>query len=502
MESLGSLIDGFITAATGWNLLYCFIGITIGMLIGIMPGLGPTAGTAMLIPITFGMDPISAIIMLSGIYYGAMYGGTITSVLINTPGEAASVITCIDGYEMAKKGRAGTALGVAAIGSFVGGTVSILALTFIAPAVSKVALSFGPPEFFCLLMLGLSMLVGLLGKSMIKGLIAAFFGFLVSIIGLDVVTGAVRFNFGTLHLLNGIDLVAFVMGLFGISEILISLNEPAKALSAPAEVKKLLPERNEWKPTFASIGRGTVIGFFIGIIPGATAVISTIASYAVEKKLAKDPTRFGKGAIEGVAGPETANNAHAGAAVIPLFTLGIPSSPTIAILFGAFMLHGLTPGPRLFQSNPKFVWAIIASLYIGNLMLLILNLPLARIWSRVAYIPYKVLYPMILVFCVIGAYSINNNIWDVGVMMAFGVIGFFMKKLSIPMAPAVLTYVLGDQIERALSQSLTMSRGSLMIFFQRPICIGILTIIALIIGFSIYSKSRNKGLSIVDDTEG
>ena len=501
MEFLESLFEGFQTAALGWNLLYCLIGVTIGMLIGVMPGLGPTAGTAMLIPITFGMSPISAIIMLSGIYYGAMYGGTITSVLINTPGEAASVITCIDGYQMARQGRAGSALGAAAIGSFTGGTVAVIALTFLAPALSKVALSFGPPEFFCLLMLGMCMLVGLLGKSVVKGLIAALFGFLISVIGMDVVSGEVRFDFGIVNMLRGIDLVPFVMGLFGISEILTSLNEPSNVLSAPAEVKKLLPEKSEWKPTLGAIGRGTLIGSIIGIIPGATAVISTIASYTVEKKIAKDPSRFGKGAIEGVAGPETANNAHAGAAVIPLFTLGIPSSPTIAILFGAFMLHGLTPGPRLFQDNPKFVWAVIASMYIGNIILLILNLPLARIWAKVAYIPYKILYPMIIVFCVIGAYSVNNSLWDVGIMMLFGIIGFFMKKLGIPMAPAVLTFVLGDQIEQALSQTLTISGGSMLIFFQRPICIGIISIITVIIAVSVYSKLKNKGLSVVDDTE-
>ncbi|HWQ79939.1 MAG TPA: tripartite tricarboxylate transporter permease [Anaerovoracaceae bacterium] len=501
MSSIELLLNGFSTAAVGWNLLYCFIGVTVGMFIGVMPGLGPTAGTAMLIPVTFGMDPISAIIMLAGIYYGAMYGGTVTSVLINTPGEAASVITCLDGYEMTKQGRAGVALGVSAIGSFIGGTFSVIALTFLAPFISNIALKFGPPEFFCLLFLGLTMLLGLMGNSVLKGLMAAMFGFLISFVGLDVVTGEVRFDFEMLYLLRGIDLVPLVMGLFGISEIIYCLtNKTEQQDEKLAEIKKLLPEKHEWKPVGKSIGRGTIIGFFIGIIPGALAVIASIASYTVEKKTAKDPTRFGRGAIEGVAGPETANNACAGSSMIPLFTLGIPTSPTVAVLFGALMIHGLAPGPMLFKNESTLVWAVIASMFIGNAMLLIMNLPMARFWAKVALVPYKVLYPAIVVFCVVGAYSINYRVWDVGMMMIFGVIGYFMKRLDIPMAPAVLTFVLGDQIERALSQSLTMSHGSMLIFVRSPICIVILAVIAAIIAFSAYSRLSKRGL-IIEDAE-
>lgn len=500
MESLNSLLDGFAVAVSGWNLLYCLLGVTVGMFVGVMPGLGPVAGTAMLIPMTYGMAPVSAIIMLSGIYYGAMYGGTITSVLINTPGEAASVVTCIDGYEMAKQGRAGTALGVSAIGSFVGGTAAVLGLTFMAPILANFALRFGPPEFFCLMLLGMTMLVGLMGKSLLKGVIAALFGFVLAMVGQDPVSAEIRFSFGYIDMIGGVELVAIAMGLFGISEILIGVEEKLKR-QKPAEVKKLLPEKDEWGPTMGSIGRGTVIGFILGLLPGASVVIASLMSYSVEKKLAKDPSRFGKGAIEGVAGPETANNACAGSATIPLFTLGIPSSPTIAVLFGAFMLHGLTPGPMLFQQNPEFVWGVIASFYLGNVILVIMNLPLARIWAKVALVPFEILFPLVLVFCIVGAYSVDNRMWDVGMMLIFGVIGYFMKKMDFPMAATVLPFVLGRQMESAFIQSLYMSGGSLKIFLTRPISVGLLCFIAFLVAGSVYSVVKNKRGMLASDSE-
>ncbi|PZE21412.1 tripartite tricarboxylate transporter permease [Paenibacillus xerothermodurans] len=500
MESFFNLLAGFEHAITAWNLLYCLIGVTIGMLVGVMPGLGPTAGTAILIPLTFGMEPTSAIIMLSGIFYGAMYGGTITSVLINTPGEAASVITCLDGHQLAKQGRAGAALGVAGIGSFIGGTVAILGLAFIGPPVAQFALRFGPPEFFALMMVGLLMLIGLMGKSLVKGIIAAIIGLLLSLIGMDPVSASIRFTFDKMELLSGLDFVAVAMGLFGISEILLNAENSMK-VEKPPKVKGLLPKREEWLPTMKAVGRGTGLGFLLGLIPGANAVIASLMSYSFEKKLSKDPSRFGKGAIEGVAGPETANNAYSGAALIPLFTLGIPSSPTVAVILGAFVLHGLTPGPQLFDKNPEFVWGVIASMFIGNLLLLIMNLPLAGMWAKVALVPYKILFPIILIVSVLGAYSVNNRLWDVGVMFFFGIVGYFMKKLDIPMAATVLTFVLGRLIETSLLQSLAMSDGSFMIFFLRPISAILMVVALTVLAGSIISVVKKKRDVLAADVE-
>ncbi|QRG68347.1 tripartite tricarboxylate transporter permease [Brevibacillus choshinensis] len=500
MEALGQLIGGFETAFTWWNLLYCLIGVTVGMLVGVLPGLGPTTGTALLIPMTFGMEPVSAIIMLSGIYYGSMYGGTITSVLINTPGEAASVITCLDGHPLAKQGRAGVALGVAGIGSFIGGTISIIGLAFIGPALAELALKFGPPEFFALMIFGLIMVIGLMGRSLIRGLIAAFMGLILSLIGMDPVSGAVRFTFGEAHLMNGLDLVTVAMGLFGLSEILFGM-ENLQNLDKPAKVKGLLPRKEEWRPTLSAIGRGTGLGFFVGLIPGSNSVIPAILSYTLEKRIAKDPSRFGKGAIEGVAGPETANNSYCGAALIPLFTLGIPSSPTIAIILGAFIMHGLTPGPTLFQNNPDFVWAIIASMFIGNLILLIMNLPMAGMWAKIAAVPPKLLYPLILIISIIGAYTVSNSLWDVGVMFVFGIVGYVMKKLDIPMAPIVLTFVLSKLMENSLLQSIKMLEGNVLHLFARPISGTLLVLSLIVLVLSVIAEVKKKKASFAGDVE-
>ncbi|MBB6444515.1 tripartite tricarboxylate transporter permease [Bacillus benzoevorans] len=500
MDSLMLLLQGFETALTWSNLLYCLIGVMLGMFIGVLPGLGPVSGTALLIPITFGMEPVSAIIMLSGIFYGSMYGGTITSVLVNVPGEAASVITCIDGYEMTKKGRAGTALGVSAIGSFIGGIVAVTALTFVGPALSKFALKFGPPEFFAIMLLGMLMIVALMGKSLVRGLIAAVLGLLLAMVGQDMVTGEFRFTFGSIELMDGIDFAVMAMGLFGISEILLNAENPAK-VTKPEKVKGLLPNREEWGPTLKSVGRGTGIGMLLGVIPGANSIIASTFSYILEKKVAKDPSRFGKGAIEGVAGPETANNAHSGAALIPLFSLGLPSSPTMAVILGAFIMHGLTPGPALFTKNPDFVWGLIASMFIGNVLLLIMNMPLVGMWAKIAMIPYKLLFPIILMVILVGTYSLNGSLWDVGLMLIFGVIGYILKKLDIPMSAMIVTFILGSQLETSMLQSLSISTEGFLIFFTQPISAAIMGIALIIFAISVYSGVKNKRGKLADDVE-
>ena len=498
LESLMSLLGGFQTALTPLNLLFCLGGVCMGMFVGVLPGLGPVAGTALLIPMTYDLEPVTAIIMLAGIFYGAMYGGTITSVLINTPGEGASVITCIDGYQMARQGRAGQALGVAAIGSFVGGIVAIVCLTFLGPAIADIALGFGPPEFFSLMLFGLLLVVGLMSKSVVKGLIAAVLGVLLSEIGIDSGSGLDRFLFGQIELLDGIDFVVLAMGLFGISEILLNM-EDVSGVQVPAKVDKMIPPREEWKPTLAAIGRGTGIGMVLGLIPGSSASIASLISYSVEKKVAKDPSRFGHGAIEGVAGPETANNAYFGAALIPLFTLGIPSSPTVAILLGAFTMHGLTPGPLLYQNDPEFIWGVTASMFIGNVLLLIMNLPLANLWAKVALIPYKLLYPMILIICMVGIYSVGRSLFDVGLLIFFGIVGYLMKKLEFPAAALILAFILGENLEYTMIQTVAMSDSGLLLLFQRPVSgvITVLCIIALVV--SLYTAIKQKRDQLGDE---
>jgi putative tricarboxylic transport membrane protein len=480
LESFQYLVGGFATALQPVNLLFAFIGCILGTLIGVLPGVGPAAGTAILIPLTMVLDPTGAIIMLAAIYYGAMYGGTITSVLLNVPGEAASVVTCMDGYQMAKQGRAGPALAVAAIGSFVGGTVATMGLVLLALPLTRFALKFGPPEFFALMAVGLSLVTGLAGKSLVRALLSAILGLLIAQIGIDPVMGALRFTFGRTELLDGFGIVPVVMGLFGIGEILLNV-EMKVAQVFETSMRSLIPTRKDMKDAAWPIFRGTFLGFFLGLIPGVGAVVPTFLSYSVEKKLSKTPERFGNGAIEGVAAPETANNSYANAALIPLFTLGIPGSPVTAILMGAFMMNGLIPGPSLFQDHAQFAWAVIASLYIGNLILVILNLPFIPVWMAVLKIPYGILMTLILVFCVIGVYSLSSSVFDIGVMLAFGLVGYAFKKLDIPTAPLVLTLILGPLMERGLRQSLEMSRGHFSILFTRPISATLLAIAAILI---------------------
>lgn len=480
MDALQYWIQGFAVATQPMNLLYAFIGCVLGTLIGVLPGLGPAAGTAILIPVTFSLDPIGGIIMLAAIYYGAMYGGTITSVLVNVPGEAASVITCLDGYQMAKQGRAGPALGIAAIGSFIGGTFATLALMVVSLPLATFALRFGPPEVFALLVVGLSLVTGLSGKSIFAALIMTMFGLMLAMVGMDPVRGAPRFTFGIPPLYDGIGFIPVVMGLFGVGEILLSMEAPVLEV-IKTKITDLLPKREEWRVSTGAIGRGTIIGFFLGLIPGIGAIIPTFLAYVVEKKVSKHPEKFGTGVIEGVASPETANNSYANGAMVPLLTLGIPGSPTLAVLMGAFIIHGLTPGPFLFKERPDVVWGLIASLYLGNVMLLILNLPLVGFWAKLLQIRYEFLYPGILLFCILGAYSLNQSVFDVGVMIAFGVLGYIFRKLDWPLAPTVLALILGPMMERALRTSLEMSAGDLSILVTRPISAVLLIVAAIVL---------------------
>jgi len=480
LETLQYWIQGFSVATQPLNLLYAFIGCILGTLIGVLPGLGPAAGTAILIPITFNLDPIGAIIMLAAIYYGAMYGGTITSVLVNVPGEAASVITCLDGYQMAKQGRAGPALGIAAIGSFIGGTFATIALMVVSLPLANFALRFGPPEVFALLVVGLSLVTGLSGRSLLAALVMTMLGLLLAMIGMDPVRGAPRFTLNIPPLYDGVGFIPVVMGLFGVGEILLSMEKPVLEI-IKTKFTDLLPKKEEWKVSTGAIGRGTVIGFFLGLIPGIGAIIPTFLAYVVEKKVSKHPEKFGTGVIEGVASPETANNSYANGAMVPLLTLGIPGSPTLAVIMGAFIIHGLTPGPFLFKERPDVVWGLIASLYLGNVILLVLNLPLVGFWAKLLEIKYQYLYPGILLFCILGAYSLNQSVFDVGVMVVFGVLGYIFRKLDWPLAPTVLALILGPMMERALRTSLEMSGGALSILVTRPISAVLLTIAVIVL---------------------
>lgn len=489
MDTLGFLINGILTALEPGNLFFAFIGCLLGTVIGVLPGIGPAAGIAILIPVTANMEPTGAIIMLAAIYYGVMYGGTITSVLINTPGEAASAVTCIDGYEMARRGRAGAALSIAAIGSFIGGTIATLGLVFLALPLTRLALAFGPPEVFALLIFGMSLVTGLAGNSVVRALIAAVIGMLISQVGIDPVLGAPRFTFGSVQLLNGFDVVPVVMGLFGISEIMLSVEKRVRE-TFTSDVNLVQLTKQDMRQSAGPIARGTVVGFILGLIPGIGTIVPTFLSYAFERKLSKTPERFGRGAIEGVAGPETANNASASASLIPLFTLGIPGSAVTAILMGAFMVKGLTPGPALFVEKPEFVWAVIGSMLVGNLILLVLNLPFIPLWVRILKVPPSVMTALILGFCIIGAYSLRNSTFDIGVMTSFGIVGYLFVKLKIPTAPMVLTLVLTPLTEAALRQSLEMSRGAFSIFVTNPLSLGLLLAAAASVIFSAFQSTR------------
>jgi len=469
LETFQNLAGGFALALSPSVLLYAFVGCIVGTLVGVLPGVGPLAGISLLLPVSFGLNPTAAIVLLAGIYYGAMYGGSTTSILMRIPGEAASVMTCIDGYAMTQKGRGGAALALAAIGSYVAGTVSVVGLMFLAPPLAEFALRFGPPENFALLVLGLLVLAYMSGGSMAKALAMAALGLLLGMIGIDTMTGIFRFHYGLVELGDGVGVVPTAVGLFGISEILLSAGRATRGEIHRPRMRELLPSRQEWREAAAPIGRGTVLGFLIGIIPGPGHVISTFVSYAVERRLSKHPERFGQGAVEGVAGPESANNSATSGAFVPMLALGLPSGAVPAIMMAAMMIHGISPGPLLIQQQPQMFWGFIASMYVGNVVLLILNLPFVGIFVNLLRIPYGYLYPSILAFATLGVYAVNNSVVDVWIMTLTGLLGYVLRKFDFEIAPIVLGLVLAPMLELSFRQSLAMSAGNYAIFATRPI---------------------------------
>ena len=474
IESFQHLINGFGIATTFQNLSYCLIGAIVGTIVGVLPGLGPIAGIALLIPATFGLNATSAIIMLAGIYYGAMYGGSTTSILLNVPGETASVITCIDGYQMARKGKAGPALAICAIGSFIAGTIGIFGLVFLAPPLAEAALAFGPPEYFSLMVFGFIVLSNVTGASLLKSLMMSIVGLIIGTMGIDPVSGDPRFTFGSIPLLGGIEFVAVAIGLFGIGEVLTNVEKPQELLDEKVLVprlRELYPSVQDLKKSFFPILRGTGIGFGVGLVPGPAPVIATYASYMVEKKVSRHPEEFGKGAIEGVAGPESANNSACQAAFIPLFVLGIPFAPPTAILLGALLIHGVNPGPMMISQHPELFWGVIASMYIGNFVLLLLNLPFVPLFANILRIPKRILLPLVILFCITGMYTVNNSVFDIWMMLLFGGLGFIMRKWAYEGAPLLLALVLGPKLEVAFRQSLMISHGNFGIFIDRPVSV-------------------------------
>jgi len=490
---LENLTLGFGIALSFSNLALCLVGCTLGTIIGVLPGLGPVATIAMLLPLTYKLDLTSAIIMLSGIYYGAQYGGTITSVLLKIPGEASTIVTCFDGYEMALQGRAGKALGIAAFGSFIAGTFGIVFLSVLAPGLSRFALMFGPAEYASLMVLGLTLVIYLGRGSPAKATLMGAVGLALSTIGMDPIDGYERFNFGSIYLMEGINIATLGMGMFGIAEILhMAESEEARSsrdlARCPRTMKELLPDRQDWKESAMPITRGGILGFLLGILPGGGALLASFASYVVEKRFSRHPEKFGKGAIEGVAGPESANNAATSGAYIPLLTLGIPSNIVMALMAGAFILHGVVPGPLIIKNHPDMFWGIIASMYVGNIILLVLNVPLIRLFVKIIEVPYAILSPLIIMICVIGAFSINNNYLDVIAMLIFGGIGYLMGKFDYDTAPLLLAYILGPILERTIRQSLVLSQGSLMVFITHRISLVLLSTAFLMVLSPIFMK--------------
>ena len=478
---VNNLLLGFSVALTPSILAYAFAGCVIGTLVGMLPGLGPLAGISLLLPATFGLNPIIAIVLLAGVYYGAMYGGSTTSILMRIPGEAASVMTCIDGYAMTQRGRAGPALAIAAIGSFVAGTLSVVALMLLAPTLADFALRFGPPEYTGLLIMGLLVLSYMSSGSMPKTLAMAVAGLLLGMIGIDAMSGYTRFSFDILELSDGIGIVPVAVGLFGLSEILLTAGQPTPPAIQRPTLRQLIPSRDEIKLSVGPIARGSIVGFLIGIIPGSAHVISSFVSYGIERRMSKHPERFGDGAIEGVAGPESANNAAATGAFVPMLALGIPTGPVTAVMLAAIMVHGITPGPLLISQQPELFWGFVASMYVGNVVLLILNLPMVGLFVNLLRIPYSYLYPTILCFCVLGVYSVSSSVVDVWIMLVMGGIGYVLRKLGFDLAPIALGLVLSPMLELSVRQSLAMSGGSYQIFFERPIAVTMFALAGLLV---------------------
>ncbi|MBW2031354.1 MAG: tripartite tricarboxylate transporter permease [Deltaproteobacteria bacterium] len=499
MDLITDLLYGFGLALAPSNLLSCFVGVFLGTLVGVLPGIGPVGAMSLLLPLTFGLQPVAGIIVLAGIYYGSMYGGSTTSILVNIPGDAASVVTCLDGHQMALQGRAGPALGIAAFGSFIAGTFGLVGLVLLANPLAELAVKFGPAEYFSLVCLGLVTLTYLTQGSIMRGLAMAGLGLFMSLVGQDIVTGKVRFNFGLIALQDGFGLIPVIMGLFGISEVLINLEGISERIILKTKIKNLLPNKEDWRKSALPIGRGTLIGFFLGILPGAGAIMSSFLAYAVEKRFSRNPETFGKGAIEGVAGPESANNSATSGAFIPLFSLGIPASISTAVLLGAFMIHGVQPGPLLVVQHPEVFWGTVASMYVGNVLLLVLNLPLIGIWVQVLKVPYRTLFPFILFFCLIGAYSVNMDTSDIYMMLIFGILGYVLRKLQYEPAPLVLALVLGPLLERSLRQALIISDGSPLVFLTRPISAGALLLsLLLLLSATLPSLQKRRTLTLSD----
>ncbi len=492
MDLLDNLALGFSVALSLQNVFYCFVGALLGTLIGVLPGLGPVATIAMLLPLTFGLPPVSALIMLAGIYYGAQYGGSTTAILINLPGESSSVVTAIDGHQMARKGRAGAALATAALGSFFAGSVATFLLALFAPPLANLALQFGPPEYFSLMVLGLIASVTLASGSVVKAIAMIVLGLILGLSGQDIYTGTPRFTFDLQELSDGFDFVALAMGMFGISEIIRNLEDEHQRSLVAAKVKSLMLTKEEFKRIIAPVLRGTVIGSFLGILPGGGAMLSSFASYSIEKKISKNPREFGRGAIEGVAGPESANNAGAQTSFIPMLTLGIPSNPVMALMIGALIIQGITPGPNVVTEKPDLFWGVIASMWVGNFMLVLLNLPLIGMWVRLLTVPYHVMFPAIIAFCCIGVYSVNNNTFDVYTMALFGLLGYALVKLDCEPAPLLLGFVIGPMLEEYLRRAMLISRGDPTVFVTRPIS-AVLLLLALAALVVVLLPSVQKG---------
>jgi TctA family transporter len=478
MELLTNLALGLSTAVTPTNLLYCFIGVFLGTLIGVLPGLGPTATIAMLLPITFVLPPVSALIMLAGIYYGSQYGGSTTSILVNLPGEAASVVTTLDGYQMARQGRAGVALATSAVASFFAGTVATLLLAFFAPPLAEMALKFGPADYFSLMVLGLVASIVLAQGSLLHAIGVVVLGLLLGLVGTDVNSGVQRYTFDIPELADRIGFVVVAMGMFGLAEIVRNL-ENEEQRSTIAKITSLMPTKEDWKRMIAPILRGTIVGSAVGILPGSGSILGSFAAYSIEKKVSKNSAQFGKGAIEGVAAPEAANNAGAQTSFIPMLTLGIPSNPVMALMVGAMIIQGIQPGPSVIKEQPALFWGIFVGMWIGNLFLIILNLPMIGLWVRLIMVPYRLLYPSILVFCAIGVFSLNNSVFDIHLMALFGVLGYVFSKLGCEPAPMLLAFILGPLMEEYLRRALLLSRGNPWVFVQRPISATLLALAVL-----------------------
>ena len=499
MDILGGLINGFQVALTFNNLLMCVVGVVLGTVIGVLPGLGPPATIAMLLPLTFKLEPTGAMIMLAGIYYGAKYGGSTTSILLNVPGESSSVVTCIDGYKMALKGRAGPALGMAAIASFIAGTFGVVALMLVAPPLAKLSLAFSAPEYFALMVLGLAMVVLLSGESLTKALLAMVFGLWIASMGTDLFSATSRFTFGQVELLGGIDFIIVAIGVFAVGEVLGNMEpaKPAEVLPVPKGFRNLMPTWDDMKRCRFAFVNGSVVGFLIGVLPGAGSTIASFMSYGIEKAVSKHPEEFGHGAIEGVAAPEGANNAETGGALVPLLTLGIPGSGTTAILLAALILWGFKPGPLFIQESPQLFWGLVASMYIGNVLLLILNLPLVAVFAQLLKMPAYAMFPLILGVSIVGVYTASSSMFQLWLLAGFGLLGYLMRKLDYPTAPLVLGLVLGDAMERALRQSLMMSQGDPSILF-RPIPCVLLGIAALLLIVPLFKKFNALRVQMID----